>query len=87
MLAGYVAHVSIDPYDPEPLYRQLAAIIRGQIESGQLAKLDRLPSEHTLGQEYGVSRDTVREAMRLLREQGLIFTLGQRGSYVGPRPS
>lgn len=79
--------MSIDPYDPEPLYRQLAGVIRVQIESGKLARLDRLPSEQTLGQEYGVSRDTVREAMRVLRDEGLIFTLGQRGSYVGPRPS
>ena len=83
---GYVAPVSIDPYGAKPLYAQLAAILRGRIGSGELEPLARLPSESTLVQEHGVSRDTVRRAIRLLREEGLVFTLGQRGTYVGPKP-
>jgi DNA-binding GntR family transcriptional regulator len=35
-------------------------------------------------QEYGVGRDTVLHALRLLREAGLIFTVAKRGSYVAP---
>jgi DNA-binding GntR family transcriptional regulator len=55
------------------------------IESGELARLDPLPSESTLTQEHDVSRD-VRRAIAVLREQGLVFTIAQRGTYVGPRP-
>ena len=42
------------------------------IESGELARLDPLPSESTLTQEHDVSRDTVRRAIAVLREQGLV---------------
>lgn len=78
--------MTVDPYGYEPMYRQLAAIIRGRIQSGELARLAPLPSESSLVQEYGVSRDTARKAMAVLRREGLVFTVPQRGSYVGPRP-
>lgn len=82
----YVRHVTIDPYSEVPLYRQLAAIIRARIESGELARLDPLPSESRLEQEYGIGRDSVRKALAVLREEGLIFTIQARGSFVGPPP-
>ena len=82
----YVRHVTIDRYSEVPLYRQLAAIIRARIESGDLARLDPLPSESTLEQEYGLGRDSVRKALAVLREEGLIFTIQARGSFVGPPP-
>jgi DNA-binding GntR family transcriptional regulator len=56
------------------------------IQSGELARLDPLPPESALTQEYDISRDTVRRAMAILREEGLVFTVAQRGTYVGPRP-
>ena len=65
-----------------PLYQQLAAILRAQIESGVLAGGDVLPSESYLQQEHGVSRVTVRKAMEVLRGDGLVYTLPQRGTYV-----
>jgi GntR family transcriptional regulator len=82
-----VAGERVDKYADEPLYVQLAGILRRRIESGELARLDPLPSESTLTQEHDVSRDTVRRAIAVLREQGLVFTIAQRGTYVGPRPS
>jgi GntR family transcriptional regulator len=76
----------VDKYADEPLYVQLAGILRRRIESGELARLDPLPSESTLTQEHDVSRDTVRRAIAVLRDEGLVFTIAQRGTYVGPRP-
>ena len=35
----------------------------------------------------GVSRDTVRRAMALLRDEGVVFTVPRRGTYVGPQPT
>ncbi|MFC7644217.1 winged helix-turn-helix domain-containing protein [Streptosporangium lutulentum] len=41
-----------------------------------------VPSESTLVQQYGVARETVRHAIGLLREQGWVYTVPQRGTYV-----
>ena len=83
---SYVERMTVDPYSSEPMYAQLAAILRAKITSGELARLDPLPSESTLVQEHGVSRDTARRAIAVLRDEGLVFTVPQRGTYVGPRP-
>jgi GntR family transcriptional regulator len=77
---------TINPYADESLYVQLAGIVRRLIEKGELQHLDPVPSESTLVQTYGVSRDTVRRAMALLRDEGVVFTVPHRGTYVGPRP-
>jgi GntR family transcriptional regulator len=82
----YVALVSIDMCSEIPYYRQLADIIRAKIESGELERLDPLPSESTLEEDFGVGRDTVRKALAVLRDEGMIFTIQARGSYVGPPP-
>ena len=52
------------------------------IERGELKAGDPLPSESYLQQEHGVARGTVRAAVRLLRERGLVTTAPQRGTYV-----
>lgn len=84
-LVGDAANV-INQYSHVPVYRQLAEILRMQIERRELGHLDMLPSEKTLVQTYGVGRDTVRAAIALLRDEGLVFTVPHRGTYVGPRP-
>lgn len=74
----------LDEDDPRPLWQQLADLLRGRIERGELS--GRLQAETALAQHYGVSRDTVRRTMALLREEGVVFTVPHRGTYVGPRP-
>jgi GntR family transcriptional regulator/MocR family aminotransferase len=68
---------------PEPAYHQVAAILTGRIEAGEW-RSGPLPSVKAMQKEYGVGRDTVLHALRLLREAGLIFTVAKRGSYVAP---
>lgn len=53
-------------------YELLADVLRDRILSGQLREGDRLPSELTIAHQAGVSRSTVREALRTLQEAGLI---------------
>jgi DNA-binding FadR family transcriptional regulator len=53
-------------------YEQLAGVLRERIASGALREGDRLPSESALAQQAGVSRSTVREALRTVQEAGLI---------------
>jgi DNA-binding GntR family transcriptional regulator len=74
----------VDPNLPEPAYRQLARILTERITAGQW-RSGPLPSVKSLQEEYGVGRDTVLHAIRLLREAGLVFTVAKRGSYVSPK--
>jgi GntR family transcriptional regulator/GntR family mannosyl-D-glycerate transport/metabolism transcriptional repressor len=74
----------VDQMHPTPLYAQLANILRAMIESGELVPRAPLPSESYLQQEYGVSRGTVRTAVGLLRDEGLVVTIGGRGTFVRP---
>jgi DNA-binding FadR family transcriptional regulator len=53
-------------------YEQLAEVLRESIEAGALREGERLPSESKLAEQAGVSRSTVREALRTLQEAGLI---------------
>lgn len=72
----------VDQLDPTPLKEQLAAVLRAQIATGELAKGDKLPSESRLQQEHGVARGTVREAVAILRAEGLVITIQGRATYV-----
>jgi GntR family transcriptional regulator len=74
----------IDRWDPEPVYAQLADILRGQIERRELVPRQPLPSETYLVQHYGVSRGTARRAVAVLRDERLVRTIAQRGTYVVP---
>jgi DNA-binding GntR family transcriptional regulator len=72
---------TVDPGLPTPAYSQLEALLRRRIETGEW-RTGPLPSVAYLQHEYGVGRDTVLHALRVLREAGLIFTVPKRGSYV-----
>ena len=80
-LAGYRHRVTVDPGTPQPVYQQIAAILRAQIEAGGVP--DRpIPSESTLMQRYGVARETARKAVRVLVAEGLVYVVQGRGAYV-----
>jgi len=72
----------IDPLGPLPPYRQIAAVLRRRIESGQYPPDTRIPTESELVDAFEVARTTARRAIAVLREEGLIYTVPQRGSYV-----
>jgi GntR family transcriptional regulator len=66
----------------EPVYIQLAGILRGQIAKGAIKPGERLPSETELMEKYGVARLTARRAYRELANEGLTITVQGRGSFV-----
>jgi GntR family transcriptional regulator len=74
-----------DPLAPVPRYRQIAEIIAGRIERGEIEPNRPIPSEAQVMQEFGVARDTVRHAVEVLRERGLVTTVPGLGTYVRPR--
>lgn len=75
----------IDPIAPLPPYRQIADILRRRIESGQYGPDMRIPTESELVDAFEVARTTARRAIAVLRDEGLIYTVPQRGSYVARR--
>lgn len=56
--------------------------IRGLITSGRVVPGGRLPSERKLAEEYGLSRSSVREAIRSLAEQGILESRRGAGTYL-----
>jgi GntR family transcriptional regulator len=74
--------MSISRDSAEPPWRQLEAILRHQIESGELAPGQRLPSILTLSQQYELATVTVRKALKALMEAGLIETTFGYGTFV-----
>ena len=85
-LAGYRHGVTVDHQGPQPVYQQIAAILRAQIEAGELVPDRPIPSESTLMQRYGVARETARKAVRVLAGEGLVYVVQGRGAYVTRRP-
>ncbi len=68
-----------------PLYYQLENLLREKINSGAFSPGDRLPTESELIRQYGISRITVRQALTLLAEEGLIERRQGRGTFVAER--
>lgn len=69
---------------PVAKWRQLAAIYRDKIRSGELQAEDGLPGKPWMEQEYGISQKTVERAMKELRAEGLIQTVEGLGQFVLP---
>lgn len=65
-----------------PLYEQLSAHLRRQIEEGVLVAGGQIPSEKQLVQQYNVSRITVRKSIERLVEEGLLIKRQGKGTYV-----
>ena len=84
-------HEILDPISAKPVYRavktsrlfeQIVQQVEESILSGQLKPGDQLPAERDLAQRFGVSRTAVREAVKTLREKGLVEAYSGRGTFV-----
>jgi DNA-binding GntR family transcriptional regulator len=77
--------VDINYEGPLAPHRQIAAWLRERIEAGEFPPGRRIPSETEIVQETGVARTTARRAIKLLRDEGVIYTVAARGSFVATR--
>ncbi len=68
-----------------PIYMQLATRLRNEIVAGKIDAGDALPSERDLCDIMGASRVTIRKAIELLIEEGLLSRRQGSGTYVTPR--
>ena len=70
------------PQRSSPLYLWVAALLRDQIEAGQLDAHGSVPSERILSERYGVSRMTARHAVETLTRAGYVYRNPRRGTFV-----
>jgi DNA-binding GntR family transcriptional regulator len=75
---------NIDRNSYEPAYAQLVRLLGGQVAAGLLLPGDRLPSEAQLCRRYHVSPMTVRRAINILADQGVVSAEQGRGTFVRP---
>ena len=68
-----------------PLHAQITEALRLQIKDEQLKPGENFPSERELAERYGVSRMTVRQALRHLRQENLIYNERGVGTFVTDR--
>ncbi|HQN17979.1 MAG TPA: GntR family transcriptional regulator [Syntrophobacteraceae bacterium] len=74
----------LNPQSPIPLYRQLADLMMAKIRSGEYAPGSRIPSEHSLADQYGIGRPTVRQATDWLVRKQILHRRRGSGTYVLP---
>jgi GntR family transcriptional regulator len=77
--------VTVDHGSPTPAYRQLAEIIRGRIAAGEWSH-GPLASNRAFQETYEVGEYVVTRAIRVLEDEGIVFTVPRRGVYVRQRP-
>src|SRR5512132_2597013 len=75
----------IDPTSDRPLYRQIADHLRADIREGRYPEGTPLPSESQLAEMYDVTRMTARQAVDVLKNEGLIRSEHGRGGFVRQR--
>src|SRR6516162_2354829 len=76
----------IDPASDRAVYKQIADHLREAIGRSRLREGEQLPSEAQLMEHYGVARMTIRNALRVLQDEGLTTAEHGRGVYVRARP-
>ena len=72
----------LDRQSPKPLYVQLEELLKKQIENEDLKASLPIPSENELSKEYGLSRMTVRSVLTRLVQEGLLYRVPGKGTFV-----
>jgi GntR family transcriptional regulator len=66
----------------KPLYAQLKGIIQGQLENGEWQANQMIPSENELASSYGISRMTARSVINQLVDEGFLYRVQGKGTFV-----
>ena len=82
---GITGAMAVQRGTSTPPSRQIAADLREKIASGELPPDSKIPSHITLAHDYGVSPETARKAVRILQDEGLVFTVSGYGTFVAGR--
>jgi GntR family transcriptional regulator len=79
-------YTSLNKGSSEQLFLQIRRIILGAIRSQELLPRQRVPSVNELSMNMGVSRMTVRQALQALIQEGWLYTVPGKGTFVAERP-
>jgi phosphonate metabolism transcriptional regulator PhnF len=63
-------------------YRQISEFLMQNIEGGEYEPGSQLPTESDLSRQFGVNRHTAREALKLLKNEGVIYSVKGKGNFV-----
>lgn len=80
-----LADVRLDHSSPIPLYHQASQVLEEAIEDGQLPRGSKLDSELDLAEQLGISRPTMRAAIKQLVDKGLLIRRRGLGTVVAPK--
>jgi DNA-binding GntR family transcriptional regulator len=85
-MSGVLAGVRLDHSSPVPLYHQAAQALEQAIADGRLPRGSKLESELDLAEQLGISRPTMRAAIKQLVDKGLLIRRRGIGTTVAPMP-
>lgn len=77
----------INKYSDVPIYSQLKNLIIKKIESGDYPEESKIPSEQELCEKYNISRPTVRQAISELTNNGILYKVKGKGTFVSKSKS
>jgi DNA-binding transcriptional regulator YhcF (GntR family) len=72
----------LEPDDARPASQQIANVLRAAILTRRFAPGERLPSQNELAERYGVARETIKSALRILRDERLVVSRQGSGAFV-----
>jgi DNA-binding transcriptional regulator YhcF (GntR family) len=72
----------LEPDDARPASQLIANVLRAAILTRRFAPGERLPSQNDLAERYGVARETVKSALRILRDERLVVSRQGSGAFV-----
>ena len=85
-MSGSLIGVRLDHSSPVPLYHQAARILEEAIEDGRLPRGSKLDGEMDLAEQLGISRPTMRAAIKQLVDKGMLVRRRGIGTMVTPKP-
>jgi DNA-binding GntR family transcriptional regulator len=77
--------LEIDEHSKVPAYQQLADQLRQGITSGEYGPRQAIPSLKQLQQRTGLAMGTIQHAIQVLEDEGLVYTVSGRGTFVSPK--
>lgn len=78
---------TLDPANTRPAYVQIGDALREAIAAGEYEPGQQLPSRAELLEHFGVARQTLQQALRVLHEEGVVTGVQGKGMYVGQVPA
>lgn len=75
---------TLDRHHPQPLYEQVKDILIEMIERTPLRPYEQIPSERELSERFGLNRLTVRKAIKVLVQEGILVRQHGKGTFVSP---